>query len=557
MPVSACRATVPMILYLSTLLLTLLVTIVLIPVTIKAAERVGKYDMPGKRKVHAVPVPRTGGIAMAVAVFSSMLLWAHESSMLSAYIIGAGIIVVFGLIDDFVDLSYRYKFAGQFLAALVVVVLGDVQIRNLGVLSPGVGLLTPWIAIPLTVIVIVGVTNAINLADGLDGLAGGICILSFCCTGYIAYLGGDTVTALLAVAVVGAIFGFLKYNTFPASVFMGDTGSQFLGFSLVVTTIALTQRVTGLSPFLPLVIFGFPVLDTAVVMLERIGAGRSPFAADKNHFHHKLIRIGLSHTEAVFIIYLLQALLVVSAFVFRYYSDWALLIGYGIFVDVVIIGFFTAEITRWKMKRFTFVDKHIKGKLTKIKKKGVWIVFSFQVIEYGVPTLLFATTLIPVSIPRYFSCIAAALLFLTILCMLVRKSWLKWFLMADLYITVPLIVFFSTDPVHGLVMKPMMWGYNLTFVVLTFFVIMTLRLTRRRSGFKVTPMDFLIVFIAIVAPFISGIYGEHQRLTYVSAKAVMFFFSYEVLIGELRGQYTRLVVFTACSLVVIIVRGFL
>jgi UDP-GlcNAc:undecaprenyl-phosphate GlcNAc-1-phosphate transferase len=302
-----------MIVYLSTLLLTLLVTIVLVPVTIKIAERIEKYDMPGKRKIHAVPVPRTGGIAMAVAVFSSMLLWAQESSTLSAYVIGAGIIVVFGLIDDFVDLSYRYKFAGQFLAALTVVVLGDVQIRNLGALSPGVGPLTPWIAVPLTVVVIVGVTNAINLADGLDGLAGGICILSFCCTGYIGYLGGDTVIALLSVALVGSIFGFLKYNTFPASVFMGDTGSQFLGFSLVVTTIALTQRGTGLSPVLPIIIFGFPVLDTAVVMLERIGAGKSPFKADKNHFHHKLIRIGLSHTEAVFIIYLLQALLVVSA----------------------------------------------------------------------------------------------------------------------------------------------------------------------------------------------------------------------------------------------------
>lgn len=546
-----------MILYLSTLLLTLLVTIVLVPVTIKVAEMIKKYDMPGRRKVHAVPVPRTGGIAMAVAVFSSMLLWAQESSMLSAYVIGAGIIVVFGLIDDFVDLSYRYKFSGQFLAALAVVLLGDVQIRNLGVLSPGVGPLTPWIAIPLTVIVIVGVTNAINLADGLDGLAGGICILSFCCTGYIAYLGGDTVIALLSVALVGSIFGFLKYNTFPASVFMGDTGSQFLGFSLVVATIALTQRGTGLSAVLPMIIFGFPVLDTAVVMLERIGAGKSPFRADKNHFHHKLIRIGLSHTEAVFIIYLLQALLVVSAFVFRYYSDWILLIGYGIFVDVVVIGFFAAELTRWKMKRFTFIDKHIKGRLAKIKKKGVWIVFSFQLIEYSVPTLLFATTFIPVSIPRYFSYIAAGLLFLTVLCMFCRKNWFKWVLMADVYITVPLIVFFSTDPVRGLVMQPMMWGYNLTFVVLTFFVIMTLRLTRRRSGFKVTPMDFLIVFIAVIAPFISGIYGEHKRLTYVSAKAVVFFFSYEVLIGELRGKYTRLAVFTACSLAVIIVRGFL
>ena len=544
-----------MITYLSTLLLTLLVTIVLVPITIKISEMIQKYDMPGKRKVHTTPVPRTGGIAMAVAVFSSMLLWAQESSLLSAYVMGAGIIVVFGLIDDFVDLPYRYKFAGQFLAALVVVIVGDVQIRNLGTLFPGSSQLSLWIAIPLTIIVIVGVTNAINLADGLDGLAGGICILSFCCTGYIAYLSNNTDISLLAVALAGSIFGFLKYNTHPASVFMGDTGSQFLGFSLATTTISLTQSAAGLSPLLPMIIFGFPVLDTGVVMLERIGAGRSPFKADSNHFHHKLIRLGLVHKEAVFVIYLLQALLVVSAFVFRYYSDWFLLIGYGIFVNVVIIGFFAAEVTRWKAKRYTFLDKHIKGRLAKVKSRGVWIVFSFKVVEYGIPLLLFVTTLLPTTVPGYFSYIAAGLLILTTVIAFVKKKWLKWFLMADLYIVIPLIVFFSTQSAYPFVTQSMMWAYNCAFIVLVFFVIMTLRLTRRRSGFKVTPMDFLIVFIAIIAPFVSGVYGQHKQVTFVAAKTVMLFFSFEVLIGELRGEYKRLVLFTMCSLAVIIVRG--
>jgi UDP-GlcNAc:undecaprenyl-phosphate GlcNAc-1-phosphate transferase len=544
-----------MMIYLSTLLLTLLVTIVLVPITIKVSEMIQKYDMPGRRKVHTVPVPRTGGIAMAVAVFSSMLLWAQESSFLSAYVMGAGIIVVFGLIDDFVDLSYRYKFTGQFLAALVVVIVGGVQIRNLGTLFPGSGQLALWISIPLTIIVIVGVTNAINLADGLDGLAGGICILSFCCTGYIAYLSNNTDIALLAVALVGSIFGFLKYNTYPASIFMGDTGSQFLGFSLVTTTVSMTQGSTGLSPLLPMIIFGFPVLDTAVVMLERIGAGRSPFKPDKNHFHHKLIRLGLVHKEAVFVIYLLQALLVVSAFVFRYYSDWFLLIGYGIFVNIVVIGFFAAEITRWKAKRYTFLDKHIKGKLAKIKKRGVWIIFSFKIVEYGIPLLLFVTTLLPATVPGYFSYMAAGLLILTVVFAFLKKQWLKWFLMADLYIVIPLIVFFSTQSSYPFVTESMMWAYNCAFIVLVFFVIMTLRLTRRRSGFKVTPMDFLIVFIAIIAPFVAGVYGQHKQLTFVAAKTVMLFFSYEVLIGELRGEYKRLAPFTICSLAAIIVRG--
>jgi UDP-GlcNAc:undecaprenyl-phosphate GlcNAc-1-phosphate transferase len=158
-------------------------------------------------------------------------------------------------------------------------------------------------------------------------------------------------------------------------------------------------------------------------------------------------------------------------------------------------------------------------------------------------------------VPGYFSYIAAGLFILTTVIALVKKKWLKWFLMADLYIVIPLIVFFSTQSAYPFVTESMMWAYNCAFIVLIFFVIMTLRLTRRRSGFKVTPMDFLIVFIAIIAPFVSGIYGQHKQVTFVAAKTVMLFFSFEVLIGELRGEYKRLVLFTMCSLVVIIVRG--
>jgi len=235
---------------------------------------------------------------------------------LFAYAVGVGIIVLVGLIDDLKTLGYKAKFAGQIAAAIVVVIYG-IKIKSLGAFLPDYMVLPDWIAIPFTVFVIVGVTNAVNLADGLDGLAGGICLLSLCCIAYLGYMDGEQGLAIMSIALAGAIFGFLRFNTYPADLFMGDTGSQFLGFSIVTFSLSLTQDSTPLSPVLPLIIVGFVVLDTLAVMAERIAEGRSVFSADKNHFHHKLMRLGFSHTESVLTIYIIQTVLVVSAYVFQ------------------------------------------------------------------------------------------------------------------------------------------------------------------------------------------------------------------------------------------------
>jgi len=171
----------------------------------------------------------------------------------------------------------------------------------------------------------VGITNAVNLADGLDGLAGGITMITFLCICALAFRSGDASIAIMSLAMLGALFGFLSFNTYPASIFMGDAGSQFLGFVSIVLPLKMCQDYSPLSPVLPLLIVGLPVIDTLIVMSERIRSGRSPFVADNNHFHHKLLGIGLFHTEAVFIIYLLQSVFVLSAYVFRFYSDWFIL----------------------------------------------------------------------------------------------------------------------------------------------------------------------------------------------------------------------------------------
>lgn len=544
-------------LYLSTFLLSMLLTVSLVPLLIKAAGRFNAVDLPDARKVHTMPVPRIGGIAIAAGAFASLLFWAQQDDFLQAYLAASAIIIIFGLIDDLRGLDYKIKFSIQLIAALIVVFWGNLRITSLGVLLPESFLLPPWVSIPLTVVLIVGVTNAINLADGLDGLAGGMCLLSFCCIGYLAYLSDNLLIAFLCIALIGSVFGFLRYNTHPASLFMGDEGSQFLGFSLATTSIALTQNEMSLSPMLPVLLFGFPVLDTFSVMFERISQGRSPFAADKNHFHHRLMHLGFSHTEAVLAIYVIQAILVIGAFVLRFHSGWLILGGYCAFAGTVLYGFHAAENRGYALKRHPLLEK-IENPLRTLRKGGLLIKISFRTIQAAIPLLLIITCLLPDKIPSFLSWSTAALLTIIIIVWALKRDWLRACLTMALYLFIPATVYFgAVNTKFAVEHGHIAFLYNASFVFTLFPVILTLRYTRRRKGFKATTMDFLIFFIAVLAPFVAGTYGEYRHFGIVAAKTIMFYFSYEVLIGELRGKLNTLTLATACAFIVVLAKGLL
>jgi len=304
---------------LTSMMLSLFITMVLIPIFKRQAVRLQALDYPSARSVHTHPKPRIGGIAMAAGMLAPVLIWSPNDVFTRSVIIGAGVIVMVGFIDDQRNLNYKLKFAAQLLAASIVIFHGKLTIHSLGMLLPSGMDLPNGLTVLLTLIVIVGVTNAINLSDGLDGLAGGIALLCFSCIAIVAYQSGQYTTALIAATVIGAIFAFLRFNTYPAVIFMGDAGSLLLGFLAVTLALDVSQSSETVSPLFPLLLLGFPILDTIRVMIERIAAGRSPFYADRNHFHHKLMALGFLHTEAVVIIYLLQAFLVAFAYLSRYW----------------------------------------------------------------------------------------------------------------------------------------------------------------------------------------------------------------------------------------------
>jgi UDP-GlcNAc:undecaprenyl-phosphate GlcNAc-1-phosphate transferase len=422
-------------------------------------------------------------------------------------------------------------------------------------LAPDNFLLPAWFAIPLTVLAIVGVTNAINLSDGLDGLAGGICLLIFAGIGYLAYLDDNIIIGLIALAMGGAIFGFLRFNTHPATIFMGDAGSQFLGFSAITLSLALTQgHPTALSPVLPLILLGFPVLDTLTVMVIRISRGRSPFSADKNHFHHNLMEFGFLHSESVLVIYIFQTVLLLAAVSLRFYSDWLLLAGYLLFSTIVLIGFSFAAKRERKVRRLDFLDLKISGRLRLLKREGTLIRHSFRIFEFGIPLLLLITCLVAESPPRYISIVCALSAAIILLIWFFRKESLELGLRFVLYILIPFAVYLSDDRLSHLMNSSMAHLYNLSFGIFAVLIILISKFSRRQKGFHSSPMDFLIIILALVVPNMPDQKIQEYQMGLMAAKIILLYFSYEVLLAELRGKFNRVALATSASLLLLAVK---
>jgi UDP-GlcNAc:undecaprenyl-phosphate GlcNAc-1-phosphate transferase len=225
---------------------------------------------------------------------------------------------------------------------------------------------------------------------------------------------------------------------------------------------------------------------------------------------------------------------------------------------MIVGAFIMAAHTNFTLKRYSLIDTAIKGRLKVFKEKGLFIMVFFKIVEFGLPLLMVVTCFLPRTIPNFFSIFSAIFIAFIVIVWVLKKSLLRLVLTLTLYLLIPIVVYLSTAdmrlPDTRYYIDEL---YNYSFVFLVFFVILTLKFTRRRRGFKVTPMDFLILFIAFVAPYIAGTYAEHKEIGAVAAKTIMLFFSYEVLIGELRERFDKLTFMTICVLIVVAARGFL
>ncbi|PYY29548.1 glycosyltransferase family 4 protein [Paenibacillus illinoisensis] len=320
----------------------------LTPLVKKFAVRIGAMDTPNARKVHTRIMPRLGGLGIFLAFiitvaallpFVSAWFTTRDMSFVSAFLIGGSIIVLIGALDDRFELSAKVKLLGQLVAAAVVVFGFNIRVDFVNIpFQDAYSSLEAWVAIPLTILWIVGVTNAINLIDGLDGLAAGVSGIAIGTIAVMSFLMGNTMIALMCLVLLGSIIGFLFFNFHPAKIFMGDTGSLFLGFSLAMLSMLGFKQIAVVSFITPLIIIGVPLSDTFFAIIRRAVQRKPIFSPDKGHLHHCLRELGFSHRQTVLIIYGIAAffgvLAIIQSSAAMFEANWVT------FVVICIMMFF-------------------------------------------------------------------------------------------------------------------------------------------------------------------------------------------------------------------------
>lgn len=293
--------------------LSLVIAFLMTPPVKRFAEKVGAIDVPkDDRRVHNHPIPRMGGLAIFMGFVLSLIVFVPMSTKVLGLLVGALIIAVMGGVDDIVCLNPWIKLLGQVIAALVAIRCGLVfdVISNPNIFAEETYIEIGYLSIPLTMLWIVACTNAVNLIDGLDGLAVGVSAISSLTMLIVSLFVSEPVVSLILAALTGACLGFMPYNLNPAKIFMGDVGSQLLGFVLSTASImGLFKLHAIITFFVPLLALALPLADTIFAFFRRILHGQSPFKADKGHFHHRLLAMGLNQKQVVAVLYGISAVL--------------------------------------------------------------------------------------------------------------------------------------------------------------------------------------------------------------------------------------------------------
>lgn len=332
------------------LVIAFIISFVATPVVKSFAKQVGAIDIPdNKRHIHKQPIPRMGGLAIFIGFLLSVLLFADITNQVRGILLGAILIVIVGAIDDVLNLNAWLKFGVQILAAVIAVLSGVIinVVSNPLLITSEQALTIGILAVPVTILWIVGVTNSVNLIDGLDGLACGVSAIASLSMLVVSMLVSDSNSnvAIILAALCGGCLGFIPYNLNPAKIFMGDTGALLLGYVLATASVIGMFKFYAIVTFiLPVMALAVPLSDTVVAFTRRMLKGQSPFHADRSHFHHKLLDMGLSQKQAVAVLYAVSAILGLAA---------VLLASTGIIKIVLAVIAFTIAVCIW-----LFVFRH-------------------------------------------------------------------------------------------------------------------------------------------------------------------------------------------------------
>lgn len=358
------------------LLIILIVSLVLTPLVMKLSVRLGIIDKPDPRKVHKNLIPRMGGLAIIISFFVGVYLfeiWDYNSNEnINLWFVLAGIlmIIILGIIDDKFMLGFKIKFLVQIFASLVVV-LGGIEVNSLNIPLFNIETIElGMFSIPFTMLWIIGITNAINLIDGLDGLSSGVSVISLSSISFISYITGNEIISIVCLILIVSILGFMKYNFYPAKIFMGDTGSLFLGFMIGLLTVVSYKDVAVFSVLVPLFILAVPIGDTLLAIIRRLINKRPIGEADKSHLHHCLMKIGLSHRRTVLLIYLISIIFNIGAILLSENVVWLTLLVIIFSLALLEILIESTDIISKNYRPFRTVYNKFLNRKNRIIRKG-------------------------------------------------------------------------------------------------------------------------------------------------------------------------------------------
>lgn len=533
------------------LIIALVVSMMLVPVMVRIAPALGLLDRPDHRKVHTHPVPRVGGFGIFFGAVLPVLLFLPLDHTLTAFLAGAVMLFLFGVLDDAMELGHYAKFIGQFIAVITVVYWGGVEVNHFPLLPDGtIGAAAGKV---FTVVAMVGMINAINHSDGLDGLAGGEAMISLCCMAWLAFLSDGTSVALIALSMVGGLLGFMRYNTYPAAIFMGDGGSQFIGYTLGFLAVILTQRVnTALSPALPLLLLGLPIADIIGVFAQRIYHRMNWFRASRNHIHHRLLDLGFFHHQSVVIIYTIQIALVASAALMPYENDGLIMGLYLAVIAAVFLLLVAAERSGWKANR----NVSAAGEAAIPKATGLVVYLtnlSYWVLIGGLASFQVAGSLLTARIPPDLTLLATALCGLLLVRLLIVSTVRFMPLRVLCYMSIAFFVYLvnTYQPLFLFGANPVTYIF---FAVMVAGIAAAIRFSGK-SGFNLTPTDFLVI-VAVLSLTLLSVRGLiDDRITAITLQAIILFYACELVLNRMRYRWNLYTVATLAALAVISARG--
>ena len=319
------------------ILTTFIFTAIFIPVVKKIAEFIGAMDIPNARKVHTTPIPRLGGLGIYGGFLLGYMLFGTHTVQMNAILIGSFIILVTGIIDDIKPVPAKYKILGQLAGAAVIPLYGGIVMQDISAF--GLYLNFDIFAIPVTILFIVAIINCINLIDGLDGLSSGISGIYFLTVGIIGMLlnNSNGLDVTLTFIMLGSTLGYLLHNFPPAKIFMGDSGSMFLGYIIAVIALLGFKNITTTSVIVPMLLLAIPIMDTLFAILRRLINHKPIGEPDKNHFHHQLLKLNLSKRKTVILIYIIDILFAVASILYAIGNRMLGTNIYGIIIYIILL----------------------------------------------------------------------------------------------------------------------------------------------------------------------------------------------------------------------------